>query len=265
MKSMWQIGIACVLATLGSVACGAADETTTSDELGSASSAVQPAVEEFDVALLPENSDANCKKAQPKDLFIAELVEHSWLVSYPLTRLYVSATGDIAGSGSVPDLVAGDLEAINGFAAARDSVAQAIRKITGLPDYGMAGLGVDSAACAQVPVWTDGSVTAYTSTLAFAVNPTDVNRTSWKTTHKEFGKQCPLVKTVGNRDIVDPPGDGSTNDPVSATVSATGVRADVFGRCSSPWSYCKLSYATGINYRGRLCLPYNSQYRCLPF
>ncbi|HEY5956949.1 MAG TPA: hypothetical protein VIV60_10370, partial [Polyangiaceae bacterium] len=89
---------------------------------------------------------------------------------------------------------------------------------------------------------------------------------SWVKVQKELSKECPLVKRNGNKDIVDPPGDGSTNEPVSVTVSATGVAANAFGNCpagSGAGTYCKLSYATGVNYAGRMCTVYYGSLRCL--
>ena len=52
----------------------------------------------------------------------------------------------------------------------------------------------------------------------------------------------------------------------SVTVSASGVTANAFGICptgSTVGSYCKLSYATGVNYTGRTCQIYYGSLRCL--
>lgn len=206
---------------------------------------------------------AKCQSVQAKDSLIATLMYDSWVVSYPLTRLSVDATGNIVGV-SPPDLVQGDLDLINTVPDARASVARALKKVSGLPDYGMGGIAPSGDACTGVPAWTPSGSTTI-NTLAFGVTPT-TNPASWKTTHQEFGKECGLLKSAGNVDIIDPPGDGSTNDPPSATVSPTGYVANAFGLCPSGTpvgSYCKLSYATGINWTGRGCQLYYGQLRCL--
>jgi hypothetical protein len=222
----------------------------------------------FQTPTLPRLPDGpveqNCRKAEPKDILIAELVHQSWRVRYPLTRLHADEDGNITGP-ALPGEIAGSLDVINSVPEARESVVRALRKVSGLPDYGMLEIGYDSAACEQIPAWTPAGTTLV-DTASYWVNPDGTNEQSWKTAHREFGKECPLIKTAGNRDIIDPPGDGSTNDPPSQTVSATGVRADVWGICprfSWPGIYCKLSYATGINYTGRACSYYNGSLRCL--
>ncbi len=280
MTSIWQIGIACSLAAFGTMACGAADETKPTEELGAVSSALEwPAADDLDVDhRASDDQDANevgnstsavskepaaCGRVKSHDVYVAQLVKDSWFVKYPLTRLSVNANGRIVGAGA-PDMILGDLEVINLIPAARKDVARALNEIAGLPDYGMLRIGPDRPLCSSVPAITPSGVVSV-STYANRVFPDGTNQASWTATHTAFGKQCLLVRRVGDHDIIDPPGDGSTNAPVSATVSASGVRADVFGRCSCPWCYCKLSYATGVRYTGRLCLPYNSQYRCLPY
>jgi hypothetical protein len=204
----------------------------------------------------------DCSKAEPKDILIAELVKHSVIANYPLTRLFVDTNGDIVGP-NVPDLVGGSLELVNALPEARASVAQALVKVTGEPDYGTVSLGAGVPECDSVPTpW--GSTTPTESNL---VSGPGILDDSWKLAHKEFGKQCPLVKRHGNSDWVDPPGDGSTNLPPSDTVSATGVVADAWGLCPTGTpvtTHCKLSYATGINWTGRRCANYWGYLRCLP-
>ena len=206
----------------------------------------------------------HCFQSQPKDVLVAGLVMDSWRVGYPLTRLSVDAGGNVTGP-ALPDILAGDLDVINSVPDARASVVAALNKVSGLPEYGMAGVGAEVEACSGVPAWTpSGNIVIDTTSIE--VFPNGVNESSWRTTHKEFGKVCPLVKRIGNQDLVDPPGDGSTNAPPSSTVSASGVTANAFGLCpSSTWSgtFCKLSYATGVNYTGRQCQYYYGQNRCL--
>ncbi len=277
MTSIWQIGVGCSLAAIGVLACGGAEESKM--EVGDATSALKSAIVELGVApsdpSIPNTDEiesasseaskepAACGRVKPHDVYVAQLVKDSWFVKYPLTRLSVAADGTIVGDGA-PDMILGDLEVINLIPAARKDVARAVKEIAGLPDYGMRRIGPDKPLCSSVPAITPSGIVSV-STYANRVVPDGLNQASWTATHTAFGKQCLLVRRVGDRDIIDPPGDGSTNSPVSATVSATGVRADVFGRCSCPWCYCKLSYATGVNYTGRLCLRYNSQWRCLPY
>jgi hypothetical protein len=215
-------------------------------------------------ASVHEIPPGQCNQATAKDVLIAALVKDSWMVGYPLTRLYQASNGQITGP-NLPALIAGDLEIINSVTAARESVARALVKSSGLPDYGMGGMGPDTDACFSVPAWTPSGTTTV-NTTANEVFPTSVNYDSWRTVHKEFGKECPLIKRNGNRDIIDPPGDGSTNAPPSLTVSAKGVAANAYGICPTGAtinSYCKLSYATGVNYTGRSCQVYYGSLRCL--
>jgi hypothetical protein len=219
---------------------------------------------------LPAVVPGVCSQVDATDTIVAELVKVSWIAKYPLTRLeVVSASpdgmdGTVSGN-DVPALVAGQLEIVNSVDAARQAVVRALRKVSGLPDYGMLEMGPDIAGCTEVPVWTpEGIVVRDTS--ANWVHTDGVNDASWQTAHREFGKECPLVKRIGNRDIVDPPGDGSTNAPASSTVSAEGVTANAFGLCPAGTpvgTYCKLSYATGVNYTGRTCRYYYGSLRCL--
>ncbi|HMJ16003.1 MAG TPA: hypothetical protein VK524_31520 [Polyangiaceae bacterium] len=209
----------------------------------------------------------NCFIAQPKDTLIAELVKDSWRVNYPLTRLYVGSDGLITGPG-LPPALAGELEVINTVEPARASVARALAGVSGLPDYGMGAMSFALPACILgVPAWTpNGTSTVYTTqNLVF---PNGVNVSSWRTAHREFGKECPLVRSLLNTDVIDPPGDGSTNLPPSATVSATGVTANAYGLCApgtAIGTYCKLNYATGVRWTGRNCQLYYGSTRCLVY
>lgn len=205
-----------------------------------------------------------CNRAVAKDVLIAQLVKDSAVTGYSLTRLTADENGAIVGS-DLPDALVGDLEIINSVAEARESVMRALEKVSGLPDYSVAGIGPDTDACTGIPAWTpNGVTTVNTSCNEIFVNET--NHDSWVKVQNAFGKECPLVKRLENKDIIDPPGDGSTNDPPSLTVSASGVTANAFGNCASsayPGTYCKLSYATGINYTGRSCQVYYGSLRCL--
>lgn len=250
MRYIREIGLAGILsgACFLAVGCGASGSGT-DEPVGSVSSAINP---------------GQCNQAQPKDVLIAQLVKDSWIASYPLTQLSVDANGVIVGNAA-PDLVAGDLDLINNVPDAHDSVVRALSKLGGLADYGMSGIGADTDACTGIPAWTPNGTTAV-DTSSNAVFPSGVNADSWTKVQKEFGKECPLIKRLANRDIVDPPGDGSTNLPPSQTVSSTGVTANAFGICPTgtfPDTYCKLSYATGINYTGRSCQYYYGSLRCL--
>lgn len=228
-------------------ACASADSGSDTDSL---SQAVMP--------------PGQCTQATPKDVLIAGLVKDSWVAGYPLTRLYVDANGLVTGP-SLPDILVGDLEVINNVTDARGSLVRAVSKTQGLPDYGVFGIGPDTSACTGIPAWTPNGTTIV-NTSSNEVFTNGVNQASWVTVQKEFGKECPLIKRIGNKDIVDPPGDGSTNDPPSQTVSAFGVTANAFGNCptsSYAGQFCKLSYATGINYTGRSCQVYYGSMRCL--
>jgi hypothetical protein len=218
-----------------------------------------------DVDSLAQHADTNikCDDVTEKDILIADLVKHSVVADYPLTRLYEDAGGDITGP-AMPDLVAGAVELVNMHANARASVAQALVKVSGEPDYGHVEISTDPPIpeCEVVPTpW--GSTAATESYLVIGAGTADG---SWKTSYKEFGKQCPLVKFHAANDMIDPPGDGSTNLPPSRTVSATGVVANAWGLCPAgtpEGTHCKLSYATGINWTGRRCTNYWGALRCL--
>jgi hypothetical protein len=242
-------GMSCVLAAICALPLGCGLEGASEEPVDAISQAIPP---------------GQCSQAVAKDILIAGLVKDSWAVSYPLTRLYVDANGMITGP-NLPDLLAGDLEVINTVVEARESVARALVNVSGLPDYSMLGIGPDSAACTAIPAWTpSGSTTVDTTSNEVFAGST--NYDSWRETHKQFGKECPLIKRIANRDIIDPPGDGSTNAPPSVTVSASGVAANAFGICPSgtaTYTYCKLSYATGVNFTGRSCWPYYGSLRCL--
>ncbi len=236
---------------------------------GSALSAACSNASDSDEAVDSVASEINpglCNIVQPKDILIAALVRDSWVASYPLTRLSVDASGAIVGP-SLPDVLAGDIDLINSVPEARASAAAAVAKISGLPEYGMSGIGPDTEACSAVPAWTPSGTTTI-ATTSNQVFPSGVNADAWREVQKEFGKECPLVKRLANRDIIDPPGDGSTNLPPSETVSSTGVTANAFGLCpadTAVGTYCKLSYATGVNYTGRSCQLYYGSLRCLVY
>lgn len=241
--------VSCILAAFSALPLGCSVENRESESVGTAEQALPP---------------GQCNQATAKDVLIAQLVKDSWIANYPLTRLSTDANGAIVGP-NLPDLIAGDLDIINTVADARTSVSNALVNVSGLPEYVMLGMGPDTAACTAIPAWTPtGSTTV--DTTSNEVFPDATNYSSWRTTHQEFGKECPLIKRIANKDIIDPPGDGSTNDPPSVTVSASGVTANAFGICpagTAVGTYCKLSYATGVNYTGRTCQIYYGSLRCL--
>jgi len=248
MKYLNRLGFVCALSAFGAllVGCGATPEGT--EQFDSSTEALNP---------------GQCNRAEPKDVLIASLLKNSWIAGYPLTRLTVDVAGNVVGAAA-PDLVQGDLEIINSVPEARASVVAALADIAGLPDYGIAGMGPEMPSCAAVPAWTPSGVTT-TSTTESEFFTDGVNDASWRKTHMAFGKQCPLVKRLGNLDIVDPPGDGSTNEPVSTTVSATGVRANALQLCpagTSVGTYCKLYSSYGLNYSGRSCQLYYGRLIC---
>ncbi|HMA96146.1 MAG TPA: hypothetical protein VKP30_25845 [Polyangiaceae bacterium] len=244
-------GMSCVLVAICALPLGCSVAAENSEPTETISQALPP---------------GHCNQSTAKDTLIAQLVKDSWVTGYPLTRLSADANGAIVGS-DLPDAVAGDLEIINTVEEARQAVARALVKVTGLPEYEIAGVGGDIEACTGVPAWTpNGSTTI--NTTSTEIFPGALNYKSWRTAQKEFSKECPLVKSVGELDLVDPPGDGSTNDPPSATVSASGVTANAWGNCPAgtvPGTYCKLSYAVGVNYTGRICTVYYGSNRCLLF
>lgn len=240
--------VAC-LASIGGCGDAGEDEGVTLEAMKRQSRAMPP---------------GQCQRAEPTDVLIAELVKDSWRTNYPLTRLRVDPEVGVTGPG-LPDALAGQLEVINSIPEARAALERAVAPISGLPDYGMAGIGPDTEACHEVAAWTPDGTTVI-ATTANQVFPNGVNEDSWREVHKHFGKESPLVKRVANRDIIDPPGDGSTNLAPSATVSAYGVTANAWGLCpygTRAGTYCKLSYADGVNYTGRKCLYYYGSLRCL--
>jgi hypothetical protein len=209
-------------------------------------------------------SGAYCAEAQPKDVLIAELVKHSWLVNYPLTALRVDEHDQITGD-ALPELLQGDLDLIATLPEARQSLARAVRNTSGLPPYGMRSIGPDQPACDAVPAWTPNGTTTVSTSLN-VVEPDSENLASWLEVHEAYGNESPLVRVDGNPNLIDPPGDGSTNLPASKTISASGVRADAFGLCPTgtpAGTYCKLSYATGVNWTGRSCQMWYGRLRCL--
>jgi len=249
MSYMRHLGFAAILGTGCVFAAGCGAGSASEEQADSVTSEIVP---------------GQCNQAQPKDILIAQLVKDSWVASYPLTRLSVDSTGAIVGL-ALPDVMAGDLDLINAVPEARASVATVLSNLTGLPDYGMNGIGPDTNACTSIPAWTpSGSTTV--NTVSNEVFPVAPNADSWREVQKQFSKECPLVKRLGNHDIIDPPGDGSTNLPPSQTVSSTGVTANAFGLCPTgtySGTFCKLSSGSGINYTGRSCQYYYGSLRCL--
>jgi hypothetical protein len=206
----------------------------------------------------------HCLFARAKDTLIAELVKDSWRVGYPLTRLYVNADGGVSGP-NLPASLQGELDVINTVEPARASVAAAVAKISGLPDYVMNGMSAALPSCLSVPAWTPKGTTSVATTFN-EVFPGTANIASWRAAHAAFAAECPLVRSLLNTDAVDPPGDGSTNSPPSSSVSASGVRANSYGLCGGDaWEgrHCKLSYASGVNWTGRKCQTYYGYMRCL--
>jgi hypothetical protein len=242
-------GMCFVLAAISAFPLGCNMEAQESESVDSVTQALPP---------------GQCNQAEAKDVLIAQLVKDSWITAYPLTRLSTDASGAIVGENLPPEM-AGDLEIINSVEAARVAVSTALAKVTGLPEYVIQGTGAEVEACTGIPAWTPTGETTV-NTTSFEVFVGETNQDSWRETQKQFSKVCPLVKRTANSDFVDPPGDGSTNAPPSASVSASGTRANAFGLCPGgafPGTYCKLSYATGVNYIGRTCRWYNGASRCL--
>jgi hypothetical protein len=259
-----KLGLMMVVSFGGLVSAACAAEAPTESGPTETASSLEQALDEALPPAASGKEDKFCKKVEPKDVLIAQLMKDALREDYSLTQLAVDASGNITGP-SLPATVQGSLEIVNSVPEARLAVARALVKVSGLPPYHVEDVGEDIPACASVPAWSPtGTVNA--ATTANWVHVAQENRDSWVTTHREFGKQCQLVRRLGNRDLIDPPGDGSTNAPPSATVSTTGVVADSFGRCptgSSVGSYCKLSYATGVNYTGRWCQYYYGSLKCV--
>lgn len=236
------------------IACSSHDEQS----LGTASPSL------LGLPLPGVTNPVSCLISQPKDVLIADLVKDSWRAKYPLTRLSVGPNGVISGP-NLPPIIAGHLDLINNVEVARASVARALAPVSGLPDYGMGAMSADLISCLSVPAWTP-SGTTYVSTTQNLVFPTGANLSSWRAVHREFGRECPLVRSLLNTDVIDPPGDGSTDAPPSETVSATGVVANAYGLCATGTpmgTFCKLSYAAGVNWTGRSCQYYYGHHRCL--
>lgn len=241
--------MSCVLAAIFALPLGCSVGAEGSESVDTATQALPP---------------GQCSQAVAKDVLIAQLVKDSWITHYPLTRLSKSANGSIVGP-SLPDEMAGDLELINTIVDARDSVARALVKISGLPDYVPQGIGAETGACTDIPAWTPSGTTRV-DTTSIEVIAGSANFDSWLEVQKQFGKECPLIKRIANKDLVDPPSDGSSSLPPSSTVSAIGVRANAFGLCTSVQvgSFCKLSYATGVNWdKARICQTYSGAVRCV--
>jgi hypothetical protein len=211
------------------------------------------------------SQDAKCSQAQPYDILIADLMHFSAQENFSLTHLSANASGYIVADEAMPDAVAGQVGLINTVSEARASLAEGLRKVSGLPAYTIAEWTLESAACTGLLAWSSPEP-VITDTESYRVVPGE-NPDSWTTTHREIGKVCPLVKRVANADVYDPASDGSTNRPPSSTVSATGVKANAFGLCPSGsrvGTWCKLSYATGINWNeARWCQTYGGYLRCV--
>jgi hypothetical protein len=253
------VGLACL-----ALSCGAPSET--SDPVVEQSAPLLGLGLPIEVPLpLPGVPDlGHCLFAKAKDTLIAELVKDSWRVGYPLTRLYVNEDGSVSGP-NLPPLLQGELDVINTVEPARASVAAAVAEISGLPDYVMNGMSAALPSCLSVPAWTPNGTTSVATTFN-EVFPGTTNIASWRATHAAFAAECPLVRSLLNTDAVDPPGDGSTNNPPSSSVSASGVRANSYGLCGGDaWEgrHCKLSYASGVNWTGRRCQTYYGYLRCL--
>lgn len=248
MKYLNRVSFVCAFLAAAAVTVGCSVAPEGTDQIDSTSEELNP---------------GQCNQAEPKDVLIASLVKNSWLAGYPLTRLSVDASGNVVGAAA-PELVQGDLDIVNSVPEARDSVVAALADIVGLPDYVPAGMGPEVPSCEGVPAWSPNGI-VMTPTTEHEYFTDGVNDASWRKVHMAFGKQCPLVKRLGNRDIVDPPGDGSTNLPVSETVSSTGVRANALQLCPSGTpvgTYCKLYSSTGVNYTGRTCQLYYGRLIC---
>lgn len=245
-----QIGAAC-LVSLVPFACNGLDEPS-SEPVDSISAAAY---------------HVKCEQVEPTDILISELFLFSLMENYSLTRLGVDESGNVVGE-DMPDLVAGQVELVNAVPEAKADLVEALGEIAGEPAYDVSSVTrVDEAlACNDLEVWSATGNT-FIDTEVFEVAVTPETWEAWDTVHKEIGKVCPLAHRQGvNKDYVDPAGDGSTNLPQSSTVSTTGVRANAFGLCptgTATGTYCKLSYATGVNWTGRWCQTYYGQLRCL--
>ncbi len=246
-----QIGTACLFSLIVPLACSSGGSDP-SEPLGTVSSAAE---------------HVKCTDAEPHHTLISDLVLASLQENFSLTQLSVDSSGAIVGPPDMPDAVAGQLELVNTVPDAQAGVAEALEKVSGLTPYTVASVAVNPSidGCTDLLAWTaDG--TALTNTLVYDVDVTDTPEKSWKTTRNEFIKVCPLLKVRGDKSTVDPAGDGSTNLPASSTVSATGVLANAWGLCpsgSKAGTYCKLRYATGVNWTGRKCTAYYGSLRCL--
>jgi hypothetical protein len=242
-----RIGVVAIVPLTLVLGCGAPDDSG-SEPLGTVSNAAY---------------HIQCNQVEPSDVLVSELVLLSLNEGYSLTLLYEDAAGNIAGT-SMPDAVAGQVELINTVPEAQANVLDALDEVSGEDDYTVSSLTkvAGETGCTDLEAWTPTGTTLI-DTPVFDATGTE----PLEDVLKEFGKVCPLVKNQGtNKGYVDPAGDGSTNLPPSSTVSATGVTANAWGLCPSSAStgtYCKLYYATGVNYTGRKCQYYYGYKRCL--
>ena len=244
--------------------------------------------------------EAKCDQSEPHDMLIAQLMHISLSENFSLTHLYIDGEGlvqsevDIEGTGTQgqlnvingvveineedddempedPDLIAGQGEDPNddpNLELARSDIANALDELKTKTSnhYTVAEHVYFEDACEDVPAWPEGVILPKTESWKVVPGEDEESQDAWKWTHKKFGKYCPLVKDNTNVTLVDPAGDGSTNDPPSSTVSANGVKALSNGLCPAyaPYgTYCKLSYATGVNWTGRKCKYWYSAKRCV--
>ena len=231
-----------------------------------------------------QSAKLNCKPVQkqtePYHSLIIDLMDTSVHEGFSLTELRVDTDGAIVAD--VEDLetdypgtftALGDIngEDANGGedepALARAAMAEALDEMFKhgpLPPYAVAAPPECEPFCEGIPAYSVPE-NVNTTTRLCTVTVTPETEDSWDTTRKALHQIVPALKDLGNEDSYDP-GDGSTNRAPSSTVSATGVVANAYGICPS-WApvgtYCKLSYATGINWTGRWCQFLGGRKRCL--
>jgi hypothetical protein len=221
-----------------------------------------------------QSAKLNCNpvrvQSEPFHMLIVDLMHRSVMDHVSLTQLYVGADGSIQFDGELnpESATAGALEMINGeddeCALARQAIVEALTDMGSLPPYEVIGMECEPF-CDGVPAYSvPENVEAKTELCTVTVTPE--TEASWDATHKAFGKVCPGLKKLASSNDFDPAGDGSTNDPPSSTVSATGVKALSNGLCPAyapVGTYCKLSYASGTNWTGRKCKYWYGAKRCL--
>ena len=208
-----------------------------------------------------------CKHAEPHDVLIADLFAASLAADFSLTQLYNDG-GNVAGPAEMPAPVAATVADINDVEEAREAVITALDNgVTGLPEYSVESyVVVHEGGCPDFEAWA-GDETAVTDLDLYDDITIAANPDSWDETIKQFGKECPLVKRMDQKNSIDPGGDGSTNRVTRATLARQGVTANAWGLCPAgvpTGTYCMLSYATGTYYAGtRWCQPYRGYKRCL--